>query len=362
MKKILFLVNHDIVIYNFRKELVIKLIEEGYKVYISSPYGKRIDKLVDMGAEFIETTMDRHGTNPLKDMKLYKQYKKIMKNIQPDVVLTYTIKPNIYGGLAARKLKIPYIANITGLGTALQKEGFLQKILIEMYKSAFKSIDTIFVQNEENKKFFIDHNIYPNRLELIPGSGVNLEEFTLLPYPSEDQGIHFAFIARIMKEKGIDEYLKAAEMIKNKYPNVFFHVCGFIDGDYDDIIHEYKKREIIKYHGVIDNTHRFLKNIHCVILPSYYPEGISNILLESAASGRAIITTNQPGCKETMKNRKTGYYVKKQVANDLIEKIIQFLSLTTIERQKMGEFGKKHVSEYFDRTIIVDKYLEKINS
>src|SRR5690625_5206823 len=146
-KKVLFLVNHDIVIYNFRRELVERLLEENYEVYISSPYGERIDDLIDIGCHYVEATIERHGLNVFKEIKLFRYYKKIMKDIRPDVVLTYTIKPNIYGGMAAKSLRIPYIANITGLGTAVENPGLIQNLSIFLYKIAFKDIQTVFFQN-----------------------------------------------------------------------------------------------------------------------------------------------------------------------------------------------------------------------
>src|SRR5690554_5375674 len=232
MKKVLFIVNHDIVIYNFRKELVQKLIEEKYEVYIVSPMGDRIPFLVDMGAKHINIQMERRGANPFRDLKLLKEYKKIIKEVQPNVVLTYTIKPNIYGGLAAKSLRVPYIANITGLGTAVENKGLLQKITIGLYKKAFKKVDTVFFQNQENMNFFIDNKISNiSNYILLPGSGVNLEEFSMMPYPKDDI-TKFIFIGRLMKEKGIEYYMRLAEDIKTLGYNAEFHICGFAEEDY----------------------------------------------------------------------------------------------------------------------------------
>jgi len=279
--------------------------------------------------------------------------------IRPDVVLTYTIKPNIYGGIACRLFKAPYIANITGLGTAVENKGMLQKIAIILYRIAFKDIKCVFFQNEENRRFFIDNNIAVGKDRLIPGSGVNLEHFNVLNYPPDDI-VEFAFISRIMKEKGIEQYLEAAEYIKNKYPNTRFHVCGFCEEDYQDRLEEMQSKGIIIYHGMLCDVREILKITHCTIHPTYYPEGMSNVLLESAACGRAIITTNRSGCREIVDDGVSGYLVKQKDSIDLIEKIEQFLALSLEDKKRMGLAGRKKVEKEFDRKIVVDAYMEEI--
>lgn len=358
-KKVLFLVNHDIVIYNFRKELVERLLSEGYDVYISSPYGERIEDLIKMGCHYIDTKVDRHGINPIKDLFLIKLYKKIIKQIKPKVVLTYTIKPNIYGGIAAKKYNIPYIANITGLGTAVEKKGILQFITILMYKYAFQKIQTVFLQNQENMDFFKNKKIANDKLKLLPGSGVNLDHFKLLEYPPDDT-IDFVFISRIMKEKGIDLYLEAAQFITKKYPNTKFHVCGFCEEEYEDKLKEYQDKGYIIYHGMVRDIREILKFTHCTIHPSYYPEGLSNVLLESAACGRPIITTNRSGCREVVKTDINGYLVYQNNYFNLIEKIEVFLNLNYKNKIKMGYNSRKFVEKNFDRQIVVNSYINEL--
>lgn len=358
-KKVLILVNHDVVIYNFRKELIDRLLSEGMQVIISSPYGERIDDLVAMGCEYIEITMERHGTNPIKELKLLAYYKNLMKKVNPDVVLTYTIKPNIYGGLAAKKYGIPYIANITGLGTAVEKEGIMQKFTVVLYKIAFSKIQKVFFQNTENMKFFEDNNIVVNRHEIVPGSGVNLNHFQVLDYPSEET-IEFVFISRIMKEKGIDQFIKAAEYITKKYKNIKFHVCGFCEESYEEQLIELQGRGVLTYHGMLRDIRDILMKTHCTIHPTYYPEGISNVLLESSASGRPIITTDRSGCREVVDNGVTGYMVKQRDSSDLIEKVEKFINLTQDEKKKMGLAGRKKVKEEFNRDYVVNAYMEEV--
>jgi len=358
-KKVLILVNHDVVIYNFRKELVERLLSDGNQVVISSPYGERIDDLVEMGCKYIEAKIERHGTNPLNELKLMSYYKKIMRDIKPDVVLTYTIKPNIYGGLAAKKYGIPYIANITGLGTAVEKKSIMQQITIILYKLAFSNIQRVFFQNTENMKFFRDNNIVADKHRLVPGSGVNLDHFQILDYPSEDT-IEFVFISRIMKEKGIDQYIEAAEYITKKYPNTKFHVCGFCEEAYEEILSDLQNKNILTYHGMIRDIRDVLMKTHCTIHPTYYPEGLSNVLLESAASGRPIITTDRSGCREVVDHGINGFMIKQKDSNDLIEKVESFLKLGIKEKRQMGLAGRSKVEKEFDRQIVVDAYIEEI--
>lgn len=362
-KKILILVNHDLVIYNFRKELVEALISEGYEVYVSSPNGKRIPELVDMGCKFIETNVNRHGKRPVEEIKLINFYKKMMREIQPLCVLTYTIKPNIYGAIAARKYGIPCIANITGLGTAVEYKSVTQSLTINLYKYAFRDIHTVFFQNQDNMEFFIDNNISnPQKYELLPGSGVNLDEFKYSEYPMDDK-IRFVFISRIMKEKGIDQYLETAKVVKSRYDNIEFHICGFCeDENYIKILKEYEEREIIEYHGMVENIKDVIIESHCIIHPTYYPEGMSNVLLESNACGRPVIATNRSGCKEIVVEGMNGYLVSERDSEDLIEKVEYFINQPIEEKKDMGYFGRKHVERYFDREIVVSKYLQIIHT
>lgn len=359
MSKILLLANHDIVIYNFRLELIEKLISDGHTVVVSSPYGERIDELVGLGCVFCETKVDRHGINPLKELKLISQYKKLIKQENPDYVFTYTIKPNIYGSIACRKLKVPCVVNITGLGNAVEKKGFMQKMCVFLYKYALKKVKKVFFQNVENMQFFTDNKIAIGKHELLPGSGVNLQRFTAKPYPTS-QDIHFAFIARIMKEKGIEEYLEMAKIIKQKYPNVVFHVCGFCEQNYEQELAKLNEEGIVNYHGMIKDVCCFLDEIHCVILPSYH-EGMSNTLLESAASARPIIASDCAGCRETVDNGVSGYLVNVKDVDDLVASVEKFISLTNEERIKMGLAGRVKVEKEFDRRIVVEKYVEMIN-
>lgn len=365
-KTILFLVNHDVVIYNFRLELVERLLADGHEVHISSPYGERIDDLVKLGCKHHEIKIARHGTNPITDGKLILNYIQLIRNIKPDMVFSYTIKPNIYGGIACRLLKVPQVANITGLGTAVENSSLTQKITLALYKFAFKKIQRIFFQNAENRQFFINHNLFCDRHGLLPGSGVNLERFAPLPYPASDKEIHFVFISRIMREKGIDQYLDAALALssaatKNQSTSkCIFHVCGFCETEYQGKLQELADKGIVVYHGMVRDIRKILKEIHCTIHPSFYPEGISNVLLESSACARPIITTNRSGCREVIDDGVNGFVVKQRDSADLIEKIQKFMNLPHEQKKRMGEAGRAKVEREFNRQIVVEAYLKEL--
>lgn len=357
--KIVLIGNSDLCIYAYRKELVEKLLSDGHSVSILSPNGSLIPELKDMGCDFYETQLDRHGTNPLQDLKLLKNYKKVLREIAPDYVFTYTIKPNIYGAMACKKLKIPCIANITGLGTAVENGGVMQKITTILYKIAFNKNQTIFFQNNENRQFFVDKKIYVEKHKSLPGSGVNLARFIHYSFPNNDT-VDFVFISRLMKEKGIDQYLDAAKYIKEKYPYTRFHICGFCEKEYEEQMEQLKENDTVIYHGMVKDITTVLKDIHCVVHPTYYPEGLSNVLLEACACARPIITTDRAGCREVIDDGVNGFVVKQQDSDDLIKQIEKFLALTNAERYQMGINGRKKVEREFDRNIVINAYLREI--
>lgn len=360
-KKVLFLVNHDVVIYNFRLELVERLLNDGYEVHISSPYGERIDDLKTLGAIFHEIGMERHGMNPINEAKLLLTYRKLMSEVKPDIVLGYTIKPNIYGAMAAGEKNISFVANITGLGTAVENPGISQKLMIVLYKIAFRKVQKVFFQNTENQQFFINHNIAVDKHGLLPGSGVNLERFAVRDYP-EDNVVRFAFISRIMKEKGIDQYLDAAKAIKEKYPNTEFHICGFCEAEYEGKLNEYNDNGTVIYHGMIRDVSGFMSEMNCIIHPTYYPEGLSNVLLEASATGRPIITTDRSGCREVVDDGINGYMIPQKDSKKLIEIIEKFLKLSKEERMAMGLAARAKVEREFDRQIVVEAYMKEVSA
>ncbi len=364
-KRVLVLVNHDVVIYNFRLELVERLLDEGYEVHISSPIGEHTQELIALGIHFHEINIDRHGMNPITDFLVLKEYNRLIKEVNPVIILGYTIKPNIYGAIVARQARIPFVANITGLGIAVENGGLRQKVTVVLYKFAFTEVQRVFFQNEENKKFFIEAGIAVNKYALLPGSGVNLVRFPVLPYPScgngiEGEPIRFAFISRIMKEKGIEQFLDAAEEIKAGYPATEFHICGFCESEYEGRLEELEADGTVIYHGMIKEVSLFLKDIHCVVHPTYYPEGLSNVLLEACSSGRPIITTDRSGCREVIEDSVNGYMVPMKDEKNLIAAIKKFIALSPESKEQMGIVGRKIVEKKFSREIVVNAYMNEV--
>lgn len=355
-KTILILVNKETTILNFRLEVVAALVEAGYRVVVSVPQGQRLDQIRAVGAEILVTPMNKDSTDPVHDLALLRTYRKMIRDTGADMVMTYTIKPNVYGGMAAASMGVPYLATITGLGTALESKGVMRKLALLLYRAGFRKISKVFFQNAQNMAFFQEHKLAADKGELIAGSGVNLDKFCPQPYP--DTGtVEFGFISRIRKEKGIEEFLEAARYIKEKYPNTRFHVCGFGDEYYEGRMAQLHDEGLIHYHGLQTDVRVVLRQVHCVVHPTFYPEGMSNVLLESAASCRALITTDRPGCREAVEDGVNGYLVKERDAKDLIEKLERFLSLSREEQLRMGQLGREKMIREFDRREVAARYV-----
>ncbi len=358
--KILIFANDCGGLYKFRKELVETLLKLEHIVYLSIPNHPYVNKFVEKGCHFIETKISRHGVNPITDFLLYMKYKYMLKEIKPDIVFTYTIKPNVYGGMACQACKVPYLANVTGLGVAIQNGGILQKISMMMYKMGLKGATRVFFQNSENHRFMTENGIVTRPTTILPGSGVNLEHYAYAEYPSEKEGIHFLFVGRIMKDKGINEFLNVAREIKGIYSNIFFDVVGGYDGPYENIIKKADEDGIIKYHGSQEDVRPFYRGCHCVVLPSYH-EGMANVLLEGAAIGRPLIASNIPGCRETIQEGENGFLFEAKNKNSLYKTIFRFLHIDYNEKRRMGFQSRKLVEEHFNRQFIVKQYLNELS-
>ncbi|WP_418667974.1 glycosyltransferase family 4 protein [Allofournierella sp.] len=359
-RKVMLLANDSTYVYNLRRELLQALIEEGNTVVVVCEEKQHAQQLREMGCKLLAIRVERHGKNPMKDLNILFTYLAFLNKEKPDVVLTYNIKPNIYGGLACAHKKIPYLVNVCGLGTPLEVPGLLQHLTVRMYRAGVKKARCVFFQNTENEAFFNERHMAPGHHRLIPGSGVSLKQFKLLPYPQGDT-TEFLFISRIMKEKGIDQYLEAAACIHNDYPNTVFHVIGGCDDPaYLERLKDMEERGIIVYHGQQPDVRPFQAMSSCTIHPTYYPEGLSNVLLESAASGRPIITTDRSGCREVVEDGVNGFVCRQQDTGDLIRQIEKFLVLSGEQRRDMGLAGRRKVEKEFDRQIVVNAYLDEI--
>lgn len=358
--KILVLTNNFRGLCNFRKEVMKAFVDNGDEVVASAPVDDKAPEVEKLGCKVIDTQFNRQGTNPIADFKLMLRYRKLIKQVKPDVVLTYTIKPNIYGGMACALTGVPQIANVTGLGAAVENPGMMQKLTILLYKVGMRKTWLTFFQNTDNMSFCQEHGMVKGAVQLIPGSGVNLEYHAKMPYPAETEPVRFLFMGRIRREKGIDEFLAAAERITKKYDNVEFHVVGGCEGDYEQRLLDLQSKGIIIYHGRQMDVRPFIAKTSCTLHPSFYPEGMSNVLLESCSTGRPIMTTMRAGCREIVEDGVNGYVVKQQDAEDLIEKVEKFLALPYAERKEMGDAARKKAEREFDRNIVMKAYLEAV--
>lgn len=349
--RILILANNDVGLYKFRKELIGELLKKN-TVYISLPYGNFVDDLCNMGCKFIDTFMERRGMNPFKDTKLLIAYFRMIRKHKPDLVITYTIKPNVYGGISCRLLKIPYAVNITGLGTAFEKDGILKSLVIRLYRIACIRAKVVFFENEENRQLFIkEHIVNEERTHKLNGAGVNLEEYQVMEYPTE-QKIHFLFMGRIMKEKGIEELFEAMRKLIDDGIDCCLDVLGESEEDYKELITQYENEGWLHYYGYQKDVKPFIKQCHCFVLPSWH-EGMANTNLECAASGRPVITSDIPGCMEAVIDGKSGFLVKKKAADSLYGMMKKFVNLSYETRKKMGLVGRNYMENKFDKRKVV---------
>lgn len=365
--KILILANSMGGLFRFRKELIERLLvygssvenEHKNQIFVAVPEGEIINEIENIGCTYVKMQMDRRGINPFMDFKLLLRINKIIGQIKPDMIITYTIKPNIYGGILARLNKIPYAANITGLGTAFEKEGLLKLFITRLYKIALKSVQVIFFENEENRKAFVKLNIVPySKTYKLNGAGVNLEEFPLEELPGE-KTIHFIFVGRLMKEKGIDELFGAMEHLHADGEECVLDVLGGFEEDYQSTIKKYQQAGWLHYYGYQYNVQDYIKRAHCAVLPSWH-EGMSNTLLEAGAMGRPLIVSDIPGCREAVVDKKSGYLVKVHSRDDLYDKMKNFLEISDERRKEMGRYSNKHIRENFNKRDVVENTVKQL--
>lgn len=359
---LLILTNNIGGLHSFRKEVMKALIDGGYKVYISEPDDdERVKYFESIGCHIIKTVFDRRSLNPFADIRLMLKYRSLIKQLSPIAVLSYTIKPNIYGGIACRQTKTIQLANVTGLGDAIENGGWLQWLTIGLYRFGLGKARRVFFQNSTNREFCVNKGIADDTSILLPGSGVNLKHHVLQEYPS-DGCIRFLYIARLQRDKGVGEYFEAAREIKKKYgESVEFQVLGWKEGDFEKEMDDLDRNGIVRYLGKTSDVRPYLKDVHCTIMPSYH-EGMSNVNLESAANGRPVITTNVPGCRETVEDGKTGYIVEARSGEALINGIERFLNLSYRQKVIMGQNARKKVEKEFDREIVISAYLKELDS
>ena len=361
--------NNDDDVYCFRKELIEALIADGYEMLISCPDGPKFELMKDIPYIYDNPDIDRRGTNPVKDFVLLMHYRKLFKKYRPAVVLTYTAKPNVYASIAAHWMGIPVINNLTGLGSVVNESGMKQAFIMWLFKLAYQKSACMMFQNATNMQVAIDQGMVKGDYKLIPGSGVNTDRYPLQPYPAGSDGkegepIVFNYIGRVLHDKGVDDYIEAAKRIKAKYSQTEFNMLGFIEPTeihYEEDLRILGEQGIVHYRGSQKDVKPWVARAHATIHPSTYGEGMSNVLLESASMGRFIITTNNPGCQETLEHEKTGFIYQGGNVDALVSTIERFLAMPNETRQKMGEAGRERVKARFSRGFVIKAYKEKIN-
>lgn len=363
--KLLFIGNTAWSMYNFRRPVFIYFLKQGYEIIILAPKDNTYDKLLEsIGCKFYPIAIDSKGKNPIKDLLTLFSIKEIMKKEKPDYCFFYTIKPNIYGSLAARLLNIPYIPITTGLGYIFSVNNWISNISKLLYKIAFKKAKKVCFLNKEDANTFINEKLIPeNQVIIFNGEGIDVTKFNLESNPKD---ISFILIARIIWDKGVKEFVQAAQLIKQKYPLTKFKLLGFLGVDNPNAISKeqiniWEKEGIIEYLGSTNDVRPYINSSTCVVLPSYYREGIPFCLMEGAASGKPIITTRNIGCKEVVEDGVTGFLCDIKDPITLSQCMEKIILMSDKERNEMGLKGRKKMENEFDIKLIIEKYKNIIN-
>lgn len=350
--QILIFANHSGGLYDFRKDLITELNKHA-EVTVAVPQNDRWQELQQLVTHVIEIPIARRGMNPLQDSKLLRRYCAILRKVKPDLVITYTIKPNIYGGLACRMAHIPYAANITGLGSAIENGGWLKKFVLALYKPALKGAKVVFFENPGNRETLVATGVVPKGRDVVlNGAGVNLEHYTPAPYPWESEPVRFLFIGRVMAEKGVDELFAAMERLCGEGIRCCLDVLGGYEEDYAQKIESYTAQGWLCYHGYQQDVRPFIAQAHCFVLPSWH-EGMANTNLECAAMARPLITSRIHGCMEAVIKGESGLLCEPKNADSLYDAMRQFCELPNAQREAMGLAGRRHMEEVFDKRMVV---------
>ena len=357
--KILIITNHSYMLYRFRRELIAEL-QKNHEVVLGMPFVGHEDDFRDMGLRCINIGVDRRGINPKTDLKLMADYRKLLQAERPDLVITYSIKPNIYAGLMCGMLGIPYCANVQGLGTAFQRKG-LAEFVTALYRAALRKAKVVFFENEGSAREFINRRILPKeKITVLPGAGINLKRYPLTAYPENDN-LHFLYLGRIMKEKGIDELFAAMRRLHAELGDqVVLDLVGFFDDDYEEEVSRLVDEGIAVFHGFQIDPAPFYAAADCVVLPSYH-EGMSNVLLEAASMGRPLITSRIHGCMEAVVEHESGLLCESKNADSLYEEMVRFLALNREQREAMGLAGRRRMEQIFDKKKVVAATLRALD-
>ena len=359
--KVMLVVNSAWNVVNFRSGLIRALVATGYTVVVVAPYDQHAVKIEGLGCRYLPLSMDNKGMNPWRDLKLMARLFLLMRLERPDIFLGYTVKPNIYGSLAAHVLKIPAINNIAGLGTVFIQEGMLSRMVKIMYRIALYRSVRVFFQNDDDRLLFTTQRLVPNRsCDILPGSGVDLLKFRPVALPSRPL-LRFLLVARVLWDKGIGEYVKAAELLQRRGIKAECCLLGFIDVQNPtaiskDQIVAWTEKGFVSYLGATDDVAEEIARADCVVLPSYR-EGTPRALLEAAAMARPIVASNATGCREVVEDGVNGYLCRPRDPHDLAEKMERMVKLSRTDREAMGLRGRQKIERQFDEQFVIRKYL-----
>lgn len=354
MGKVLVLTNSSGGLYDFRNELLLELLKE-HQVVVSMPDQVKAEELRAEGCSLVTTPINRRGVNPWEDLKLLWSYVRLLGREKPDLVLTYTIKPNIYGGMACRLRRIPYFTTITGLGGGFDKKGLFLRLITALYRMGLKGAECVFFQNKENRGIFSSYGIGGKKDRLVSGSGVNLQRHTPEPYPEEGVPV-FLFVGRVMKERGILEFLEAASALHGK--GAEFAILGYCDEDYQKMLDDYEAKGVISQWGFHTEVHPFLSRASAIVIASFH-EGMSNALIEAAATARPVIASRISGCQEAFEEGVTGFGFTPGKPEELIAAMEKFLSLSREQQAAMGRAGREKMEREFDRKLVTEAYMRE---
>ena len=348
---------------NFRAGLVRAMVDAGYEVVAVAPPDAHVDRLKQLGCRFIPLPMDGHGRHLGRELALLYRLWRLLRQERPDVYLGFTIKPNIYGALAARCLGIPVINNITGLGMVFARDDLFARWVKRLYRVALRRSRKVFFQNDEDLALFVQAGLVkPAVTARLPGSGIDTTRFPLTPLPNQSP-LRFLLIARLLWEKGVGEYVQAARMLKARGLAAEFELLGFVDDNNRAAVsggqlREWEAEGVVRYLGSSDDVRVQIAQADCVVLPSYYREGTPRTLLEAAAMGRPLITTDSIGCRDVVDDGINGHLCRPRDADDLAAKMVAVVELSAQARTAMGQAGRTKIAQEFDERIVIDRYLD----
>lgn len=366
MKKIILNANNGFVLYNFRFNLMKTLENKGFKIICMAGVDSSVKDIIKNNWKFIDSNLDRRGTNILNDLKLFLFYLKTFKKEKPEYILNFTIKPNIYGTLAAKLVGIPVINNVTGLGDIFDTENLTSKVVKILYKISFRFPKKVFFQNDDDLNIFLNNRLIDKKIcDRLPGSGVEVDRFIPLEKERRDNKKVFLFLGRISNKKGVRIINEVSKILTPKYPNIEFRLLGKIYTDEEGHI---SKEELLKweevsnirYIGTSKDVRQEIKEADCIIFPSFYREGVPRSLIESASMGKPILTTDNVGCRDIVEDGYNGYLAKPNDIINMVEIVEKFLNLDENKQREMGNNGREKVVKEFDEKIVINKYLKVI--